>query len=326
MPADLRAEMSRSAALANPVWVEARKNNDFATFLPVLRKNLDLRKRYIDCFDVADEPYDIVLDDYERGMKTAEVRGALRLPEGAPGAARQGGRRGTGGDEPHEHDFALEPQKVFELEVVRAFGFNDDAWRLDPTVHPFASGTGVDGHPHHDALLQASTSAASSGRCTSSATGSTSTRSTRRSSARRSRAASRSACTSRRAACGRTSSAARCRSGSHFFPRLQELFPDDVRRLRRRALVPRGQHRRAVADPRRGGRGDVQPAHHPALRARAGDARRRVPARAAAGGVEPAHVGVPRHRGAERHATACCRTCTGRAARSATSRRTRSAT
>jgi len=37
VPADLRAEMSRSAALANPVWVEARKNNDFKTFLPVLR-------------------------------------------------------------------------------------------------------------------------------------------------------------------------------------------------------------------------------------------------------------------------------------------------
>ena len=40
----------------------------------MLRKNLDLRKRYIECFEVGDEPYDIVLDDYERGMKTKEVR------------------------------------------------------------------------------------------------------------------------------------------------------------------------------------------------------------------------------------------------------------
>ena len=40
----------------------------------MLRKNLDLRKRYIDCFDVKDEPYDIVLDDYERDMTTKEVR------------------------------------------------------------------------------------------------------------------------------------------------------------------------------------------------------------------------------------------------------------
>ena len=49
VPPDLRAEMSRSASLANPVWVAARRDNDFGSFLPVLRKNLDLRKRYIDC-------------------------------------------------------------------------------------------------------------------------------------------------------------------------------------------------------------------------------------------------------------------------------------
>src|SRR5947209_11101130 len=54
VPADLRAEMSRCASLANPVWVEARKNNDFPSFLAVLRRNLDLRKRYIECFDVPD--------------------------------------------------------------------------------------------------------------------------------------------------------------------------------------------------------------------------------------------------------------------------------
>jgi carboxypeptidase Taq len=142
VPSELRAEISRSAALANPVWVDARKRNDFATFLPVLRKNLDLRKRYIDCFEVDDEPYDIVLDDYERGMKTKEVRQlfdylkAHQAPLVKEVAAR-------GGNEPHDHDFAIEPQKVFELEVARAFGFTDEAWRLDPTVHPFASGTGI---------------------------------------------------------------------------------------------------------------------------------------------------------------------------------------
>ena len=27
--------------------------------------------------------------------------------------------------------------------MVRAFGFTDDAWRLDPTVHPFARGAGI---------------------------------------------------------------------------------------------------------------------------------------------------------------------------------------
>jgi carboxypeptidase Taq len=142
VPADLRAEMSRSAALANPVWVEARKTNNFKTFLPVLRKNLDLRKRYIDCFEVGDEPYDIVLDDYERGMKTKEVRRIFDyLKEHQAPLVKE--VAANGGIAAPEHDFDFESQKVFELEVARAFGYDDDNWRLDPTVHPFASGTGV---------------------------------------------------------------------------------------------------------------------------------------------------------------------------------------
>src|SRR5439155_17401689 len=121
VPADLRAEMSRSAALANPVWVEARKNNDFASFLPVLRKNLDLRKQYIDCFEVKDEPYDIVLDDYERDMTTKQVRLIFDYlkEHQAPLVKEVAAQRD---DELPVHDFPLEPQKVFELEVVRAFG------------------------------------------------------------------------------------------------------------------------------------------------------------------------------------------------------------
>jgi carboxypeptidase Taq len=142
VPADLRAEASRAAALAQPVWVQARKDNDFASFLPVLRQNLDLCKRYIECFEVGDEPYDIVLDDYERDMKTAEVRRIFDYlkEHQAPLVKEVAGQAQV---EKRSKTFNFEAQKVFELEIVREFGFTDDAWRLDPTVHPFASGTGV---------------------------------------------------------------------------------------------------------------------------------------------------------------------------------------
>jgi carboxypeptidase Taq len=144
VPADLRAEMSRSAALANQVWVDARRENDFGSFLPVLRRNLDLRKRYIDCFEVDDEPYDIVLDDYERGMKTAEVRRIFEYLKAhqAPLVKEVAGNGHASPRPPAKH-FDIAAQKVFELEVIGEFGFSEDAWRLDPTVHPFASGTGI---------------------------------------------------------------------------------------------------------------------------------------------------------------------------------------
>lgn len=141
VPTDLRAEMTRSAARAIPVWVEARKNNDFPSFLPALRTNIDLRKRYVECFDHGDEPYDVLLDDYERDLKTSDVRRIFDyLKEHQAPLVREVGPP----PEAPPRQFPLEAQKRFEVEVIRWFGFDESAWRLDPTVHPFASGTGID--------------------------------------------------------------------------------------------------------------------------------------------------------------------------------------
>ena len=39
VPAELRAELTRSASLALPVWAEARQNSDFQSFLPHLEQH-----------------------------------------------------------------------------------------------------------------------------------------------------------------------------------------------------------------------------------------------------------------------------------------------
>ena len=50
--------------------------------MPFLERHLELRRRYVELFPEADEPYDVLLDDYERGMKAAEVRSVFdRLKE-----------------------------------------------------------------------------------------------------------------------------------------------------------------------------------------------------------------------------------------------------
>src|SRR5688572_4250612 len=138
VPAELRAEMSRAASLAMPVWVKARQDSDFSQFLPALRHNFDLRRRYVECFDDYDEPYDVLLDDFEPGMKTAEVRTVFdRLKqEQVPlvAAARAVGERPV-----RSATFPLEGQQEFELKVIRRFGFDPSEWRLDKAVHPFAA-------------------------------------------------------------------------------------------------------------------------------------------------------------------------------------------
>jgi carboxypeptidase Taq len=142
VPAELRAEMSRAASLAMPVWVKARQDADFSQFLPALRTNFELRRRYVECFDDYDEPYDVLLDDFEPGMKTAAVRAVFeRLKqEQVPlvAAVRAQGERPVRGV-----SFPLERQKEFELDVIRRFGFDSSEWRLDTAVHPFAASLAI---------------------------------------------------------------------------------------------------------------------------------------------------------------------------------------
>src|SRR4051794_28872774 len=77
VPVDLRAELSRVASVSEHAWVEARERSDFAAFLPHLERVVELRRQYVECFAPYDHPYDPLLDDFEPGMTTAELRPVL---------------------------------------------------------------------------------------------------------------------------------------------------------------------------------------------------------------------------------------------------------
>ena len=91
VPSDLRAEMLRAGAQGHQIWVDARANNDFSAFLPTLERNLDLKKRYVECFEWDDSPYTPLLDDFEPFMKTTRGGGGVRHDSAGAGGARAGG-------------------------------------------------------------------------------------------------------------------------------------------------------------------------------------------------------------------------------------------
>lgn len=141
VPAELRAEMTRAAAQANPVWVEARKKSDFALFLPALQRNVELKHKYVECFDEADNIYDILLDDYEQGITTAEVKALFDelKRDLVPLINAIAGRSETVNDACMHGYFPVDKQRALCQNLIEHFGFRADSWRLDPTVHPFAS-------------------------------------------------------------------------------------------------------------------------------------------------------------------------------------------
>jgi len=50
VPAELRGEITRASSLAEHGWVEAKRRSDFAAFLPLLARNIELKLRYATCF------------------------------------------------------------------------------------------------------------------------------------------------------------------------------------------------------------------------------------------------------------------------------------
>src|SRR6188508_3671092 len=73
VPTELAVEFAEAAAESYEVWVRAREDSDFAAFRPSLERIIDLRRRYIECFAPYDDAYDVLLEDYEPGMRPSEI-------------------------------------------------------------------------------------------------------------------------------------------------------------------------------------------------------------------------------------------------------------
>ena len=137
IPSELRAEMTRAASVGYAAWLQARDAVDYEIFRPHLERRLALTSEYVACFAPFDDPYDVLLDDHEPGMSTADVAAIFeRLKaELVPLVAGLG--------EPVDDSclhgyFSPARQREFSLEVLSRWGMDDQAWRLDDTVHPFA--------------------------------------------------------------------------------------------------------------------------------------------------------------------------------------------
>ncbi len=140
VPSDLRAELTRCGSHGYRAWLEAREAQDYSILLPYLRQGLELRRRYVECFEPADDPYDILLDDYEPGMKTSEVQEIFdQIKAGLMPMIRAVSDSGPVDDSCLHGSFDWRAQRRFSLGLLERWGMDDSSWRLDRTVHPFAT-------------------------------------------------------------------------------------------------------------------------------------------------------------------------------------------
>ena len=139
VPAELEAEIALATSISERAWEQARPDSDFAAVLPHLERVIALKRSYVECFDF-EHPYDPLLDDFEPGMRTSEIRpvlaelraGTVELLE------RLDPHLDEVGDSCLWGDFDAARQRRLARAILELLPLEPDAWRLDETVHPFA--------------------------------------------------------------------------------------------------------------------------------------------------------------------------------------------
>jgi carboxypeptidase Taq len=144
VPSRYIVEFAQVTTLAQQVWLEARKNSDFSVFQPHLEKIVALRQEYAGFFPGFDHPYDALLDDFEPGMKAADVKVIF---EGL--RPKQVELIKAIAAKPQVEDVFLHQsfdetrQWSFGEEVITSFGYDWKRGRQDKAAHPFTTGFGI---------------------------------------------------------------------------------------------------------------------------------------------------------------------------------------
>ncbi len=145
LPKEYVEELSKTASLAQPVWVEAREKNDFGLFVPHLEKIIALKHKEINYLGNKGVPYDTLLDEFEPGITTTEIQQLFReLKEELVPMIRtiQRSNINTRKEIIQQH-YDKKKQWNFSEMILKDMGYDFNCGRQDKAIHPFT----IEFHP-----------------------------------------------------------------------------------------------------------------------------------------------------------------------------------
>jgi carboxypeptidase Taq len=140
VPEELAVELAQASTEGQESWQLARANDDFSAFEPALRRNVELARAcggYL--AEEGQSPYEALLDDYDFGLRTDELRrvfGALAkaLPALVAEARVSSPRRTLA--------VPVGAQQAAVANTLARLGVNEASWRVDVSAHPFSAWIG----------------------------------------------------------------------------------------------------------------------------------------------------------------------------------------
>ena len=143
LPESLVRDIAEAAALAQPEWVQARRDDDWSRFAVHLDRIVRLKRLEAVELDLGEEPYDALLDEFEPGARTTEllpVFTTLRASLTDLMSRLDTNPRPT--DDLGSGPFPSVRQDALSRDVLAAIGYQFESGRLDVSAHPFTESMG----------------------------------------------------------------------------------------------------------------------------------------------------------------------------------------
>jgi carboxypeptidase Taq len=143
VPTEWVSEFSIVSTDAYEAWGKARAENNFPLFQPHLEKILDLGHRYAGFFTPYDHVYDPLVDIFEPGLKTADIKAIFNALRPQQVALLQQIANRPQVDNSFMHlRYDEQKQWDFGVETITKMGYDWKRGRQDKTLHPFTTGFG----------------------------------------------------------------------------------------------------------------------------------------------------------------------------------------
>lgn len=145
IPAALEAKKAQLSSVANQAWVQARQNNDFATFAPTLQECFDVCRQTAECraplYSADMDLYSILLDEFERGMSKERIDELFGEIEASlvPLLQQVLQSQTQISTDCLNGTFDVEKQQALSKSIVTKLGFDTTKGRIDVSVHPFTT-------------------------------------------------------------------------------------------------------------------------------------------------------------------------------------------
>jgi len=141
---ELAVALARASVEGQAVWEAARPRNEWDLFKPYLERIVSLKREQAEALGYEQEPYDALLDDYERGetARNLEPVFARLRPALADLLGRIQGSSEVADPAFKNMRFPIADQESFAKAVALRIGYDMDAGRLDVSAHPFTTGIG----------------------------------------------------------------------------------------------------------------------------------------------------------------------------------------